>query len=82
MRLTCRKREEEYDKITYKVLWELSDLPESGICKIGTVEFFESPMKENGFVRSGETEVWFRDFVHDVHTSSPQLIIDSRYSFP
>jgi len=30
------------------------------------VEYHDIPLFESGTVRKGETEVWFKDFVHDV----------------
>lgn len=32
-----------------------------------SIEYFERPLVESGTVHKGETEVWFKDFVHDVY---------------
>ena len=44
----------------------MASLPESGISKMESVEYFDRPLAESGTVHSGETEVWFKDFIHDV----------------
>jgi hypothetical protein len=38
-----------------------------------SVEYFERPLAESGTVNAGDTEVWFKDFVHDVR---PTLSLD------
>jgi hypothetical protein len=53
--------------LTYKVFWEMAERPESGVCKIESVEYFDRPLTESGTVHPGETEVWFKDFVQDVY---------------
>ena len=68
-KLINRKREEEFDRITYEVLWELAtNHPESGIEKMECVEYYGRTLRETGLIRDGETEIWFKDFVHDVST--------------
>jgi hypothetical protein len=48
-------------------------------------EYFERPLTESGAVRAGETEVWFKDFVHDVrpflHISDGSSVKSSRENF-
>jgi hypothetical protein len=31
-----------------------------------SVEYFDRPLPESGTIHPGETEVWFKDFIHDV----------------
>ena len=33
------------------------------------VEYHDVPLSESGVVRKGESQVWFKDFVHDVFSS-------------
>jgi hypothetical protein len=61
-----REREEEWDRISYKMFWEIANFPESGVCKMESIEYFDRPLEESGTVHPGETEVWFKDFVQDV----------------
>lgn len=67
---SIRDEEEEYDEITYPILWDLANHhPEAGIETMTCVEYHNLPLTESGTVRKGETEVWFKDFVHDVFLS-------------
>jgi len=63
----CREREEEYDRITFGAFWDLSiNHPEAGICQMSCVEYHEVPLHETEILRDGQSEVWFKDVVHDV----------------
>ena len=67
---SIRDEEEEYDEITYPILWDLANHhPEAGVETMTCVEYYNFPLTESGTVRKGETEVWFKDFVHDVFLS-------------
>lgn len=62
-----REREERYDSDTFPVFWELaSNHPESGIEKMTCIEYHDVPIEQSGILRDGQTQVWFRDVVHDV----------------
>lgn len=56
--------------MTYQIFWELANHPETGICKIESVEYFERPLTESGCIRPGETDIWFKDFIHDAFLPS------------
>ena len=64
-----REREEEYDRVTYAMFWQLaSDHPEAGIAKVRCMEYHDIPLSETGILRPGQQEVWFKDIVHDVNS--------------
>lgn len=65
--LISREREEEYDAMTFGILWELaSNHPESGVCTMSCVEYHDLPLEQSGLLREGQKEVWFKDVVRDV----------------
>jgi hypothetical protein len=62
-----REREEEYDKVTFRILWDLAtNHPEAGVCKMGCVEYHNVTLHESGLLRPGQEEVWFKNVVYDV----------------
>jgi len=48
--------------------------PESGVEKMGCVEYYGRTLKEAGWIHDGETEIWIKEFVHDV---KPSLILEA-----
>jgi hypothetical protein len=53
--------------MTYEVLWEMaSNHPESGICKMPCVDYYTGSLQDAGLIRKDQTEVWYKDIVHDV----------------
>jgi hypothetical protein len=64
---SCREREEEYDQITFGILWDLAtNHPEAGVAKMSLVGYHDIPLKEAGVVRPGQEEVWYKDVVYNV----------------
>jgi hypothetical protein len=73
-----REHEEEFDRITYRILWDLaSNHPEAGIGKMDCLEYHDLPLQEAGLVREGQTDVWFKDLVHNVTPLCHSLTIVS-----
>jgi hypothetical protein len=44
----------------------VSTHPEAGIVKMDCVEYHDLPFREAGLLREGQTEVWFKELVHNV----------------
>jgi hypothetical protein len=73
-----REREEEWDSVTYKVFWDMAtNNPESGICKMPSVDYYSRSLREAGVIREGQTEIWYKDLVHDVLSRPSLFLINS-----
>lgn len=79
MLLTFSEHEEQFDGSTFKILWDLAtNHPESGVCKMTCIEYYDVSIEESGILRKGQAEVWFKDLVHDV-CNDPSLESDGSF---
>jgi hypothetical protein len=73
--LIIREAEEEYDRLSYRIFWDLAiNHPEAGVAPIKCIEYYGESLRDVGMIRDGQKEVWFKDLVQDVFSQLLFLI--------